>query len=117
MRELSELELGWLAGLLEGEGCFTTTGRKRPYIAVCLQTTDADVIERAAEMIGVPVHRMRTTSPMSAKPQYRTQLQGRRAAELMRLVRPHMGLRRGGRIDELLGLYGAANGGRLELSS
>ena len=117
MRDLTTFELGWLSGILEGEGCFTTTGRRRPYVAVYVQSTDRDVVERAADMIEAGVQTSKHISEISVKPQYRTVVQGRKASEVMQAVRPHMGSRRAARIDELLGLYEAANGGRLELSS
>ena len=42
-------ELSWLAGLLEGEGCFTIEHRKphNPKLRICLSMTDKDVIQRA----------------------------------------------------------------------
>jgi hypothetical protein len=46
-------EVSWLAGLLEGEGCFR-------YANGCptiqLSMTDRDVVERAAKLIGIKAH-------------------------------------------------------------
>jgi hypothetical protein len=56
---MSSFELGWVAGLLEGEGCFfvNTSGTPQygPYayarVAVCM--TDRDVLERLQEVTGI----------------------------------------------------------------
>lgn len=59
MRSLSDLELGWVAGLLEGEGSFTLgtlSNRKREQGARQLQITcamtDLDTIEKLANTVG-----------------------------------------------------------------
>jgi len=59
--QMSDLELGWVAGILEGEGCFFVTTRKTakygPYVyarvTVCM--TDRDIIERLQHVTGVGV--------------------------------------------------------------
>jgi hypothetical protein len=44
-------ELAWAAGLFEGEGsCFVGSGQRQPVVA--LVTTDRDVLERFASIIG-----------------------------------------------------------------
>lgn len=100
-------DVAWLAGLLEGEGWFGDAGRTRGgrHAVVRVRMTDRDVVERVAiAMGGVKVQPAPGRKP-GYKDTYRAQVCGRRAVELMRTVRPHMGDRRGARIDELLEVY------------
>ena len=53
---LSELELGWFAGLIEGEGCFIIKkGKKKNGLscipAVRVVSTDGDVIDRLHKLV------------------------------------------------------------------
>jgi hypothetical protein len=56
---MSDLELGWVAGILEGEGCcFVTTRSKGGYgpyvyarVTVCM--TDRDILERLQRVTGI----------------------------------------------------------------
>jgi hypothetical protein len=97
---MTDVELAWLAGLLEGEGCFSNRAdRNCPVIEV--KMTDLDVINRVAEMFGrtawlIPAQRK------GYQDQYRTKIQGEPARELMRKLLPMMGERRSARIQELL---------------
>lgn len=97
---MTEIELAWLAGLLEGEGCFSfRNDRNLPVVEV--KMTDLDVVNRVAMLMG------RTVTPIPAKqdgwlPQYRARIQGDPARDLMRALLPHMGQRRAARIEELL---------------
>lgn len=106
---MTETERAWLAGLLEGEGCFTaSSGRltktrgQRKYIAVYLMSTDEDVVERGAALMGVACKPVKTTSEISRKPQFRAVVHGEKAAVIMRELLPLMGERRTARIKELL---------------
>lgn len=97
---MTEIELAWLAGLLEGEGCFSYR-RDRDIPVVEVKMTDLDVINRVAMLVG------RTVTPIPPasdrhQPQYRVRTQGDPARELMRALLPHMGRRRSARIEELL---------------
>ena len=97
---MTEIELSWLAGLLEGEGCFSHR-KDRGVPVVEVKMTDLDVINRVAQLMG------RTVTPIPAgregyQPQYRARIQGEPARELMRLLKPYMGQRRAARIEELL---------------
>jgi hypothetical protein len=42
----------WLAGLIEGEGSITLIGRNKTYPIIQMDTTDRDVAERAAMILG-----------------------------------------------------------------
>ena len=101
MTPLCEKDISWLAGWLEGEGCFYLD-KGRPCINVV--TTDYDVILRAANLAGVPDTRIKEAKKRLPhhKQQYYLNLRSGLASEIMRTIRPHMGLRRGNKIDEVL---------------
>lgn len=97
---MTDLELAWLAGLLEGEGCFSYR-KDRNIPTVEVKMCDLNVINRVAMLIGRKV----TPIPPARdgyQPQYRARIQGEPARELMRELLPHMGQRRTARIKELL---------------
>ena len=100
-------ELYWLAGILEGEGSFLMS-RTSPTIQIAM--TDMDVVERAAILM-----RSSTPRPMLGKRgpgllQWRTRCFGDTALELMRLLLPHMGMRRTEQILNVIKLSGARSG-------
>ncbi len=90
-------DLYWLAGLLEGEGCFYLNKRPNVYIRIDLRMTDADIVYRAATIMGV--HRVFTIAPreLNGRPrklQYGLTMGSRRAAAWMMTLWPLMGARR-----------------------
>jgi hypothetical protein len=101
---IDPLDLAWLAGLLEGEGCFSQnkasnrTGTSDS-IRVHVGMNDMDVVERAARLLGTRL--LGPYSPSQAhrdgcvrKPQYRAVVTGAKAAAWMELLLPLMGERR-----------------------
>lgn len=57
-RRFSDIEIAWMAGLLEGEGCFTAEGGQRArfrYPRITLGMTDRDVVERASVLFDARV--------------------------------------------------------------
>lgn len=100
---VTDLELGWLAGLLEGEGSFlhpAPSSPKAPTVAIV--STDRDIVERVAALMGVKYICTTRRNTERWKVSYKTQLKGSRAIALMRQLRPLMGERRGARIDAIL---------------
>lgn len=102
--------IAWLAGLLEGEGCFTyeENGQRWRHARVTLGMTDADVVQRAAALM--PGSRYVVSHPPSRqrlgnKPLHIARCNGRSALTLMRLVLPYMGERRAARITEIINLH------------
>ena len=85
----------------------TVKGKVYYYPRVVVTMTDEDVIQRAARVFGTGVYTVpqRKDRPQD-KQQWRAQINGSRAAELMSLLRPNMGNRRGKKIDEILRQYG-----------
>lgn len=101
---MKETDLAWLAGLLEGEGSFylkTKNGKHVP--AIGLAMTDADIVERAGDLMGTRKAYTRPRRQPGWKDQTEIRITGKRAAELMRTLLPYMGERRRATIAEILG--------------
>lgn len=102
-------ETAWVAGILEGEGCFDYNGgHKKRYPRIRVEMCDTDVVERLHALIGCG--RLSYPTKRGAKPQWRSTallvINGREHVEpLLRAVRPWLGVRRGEKVDELLGAY------------
>lgn len=91
-----DFELGWLAGIMEGEGSFyTIANRGRRYFRLSIESTDEDVITRVASLIGA-----RCDGPLTRKdrpenkPRWRCSLLGKGAINVALALRPHMSRRR-----------------------
>ena len=91
-------DLVWLAGLLEGEGCFTTKSRT-PHVA--LKMTDLDIVERAALLMKDENVTIERRAP-NRKDVFAANVTGTKAIKLMELIQPLMGKRRSARISEIL---------------
>lgn len=91
-------------GLFEGEGSFIAGPPSAPRRAVaCVVSTDRDVIDRAAGLLGSTViTRSRKSAPAHWKPIYEARLRGGRAARFMAAARPYMSRRRQEAIDKAL---------------
>lgn len=92
-------EICWLAGFLEGEGCFFTSPTGSP--AVKTLSTDFDVLARYSELVKRPV-RGPYKDNRGHKDRWEVNLYGEDAVELMLLLLPHMGLRRSNKIRGIL---------------
>ena len=108
-RQPTEVELAWLAGIWEGEGCWGyKKGRTRtysngkvytetPYLKMQIQMTDKDVMERVSEIMDgrkitytdTPAHRA-----AGQKPSYVLSCQGEAAVKWTELMKPFLGNRR-----------------------
>lgn len=101
---MTEIEAAWLAGLLEGEGCFTVFRRRpsgREGTQITLAMTDRDVVQRAADLMGTTVNLMRPARG-NHNAMWRTIASSQRAEDIMLSIRPFMGTRRVARIDDIL---------------
>lgn len=99
-------ELYWLAGLLEGEGSFCTAppSSTQNGILISLQMTDEDVIAKVSELFGVKYSAPKLRNPKH-KQAYQLSLRGRRAKEVMLMIKPLMSLRRQQQIQRALDSY------------
>ena len=108
---LTDYELGWLVGLLEGEGHFRHQNRTQ---RVTINSTDEDVVYKVAALFekitGVPCHPV-VKDPSkynpNAKPQWYLQLYGENARAVMLTVVRHMAYRRRQRIWQCLNKHEA----------
>jgi len=106
---VSDVDIAWLAGILEGEGSFWMStnhvgGKVYRYPKVVVGMTDRDIIERVAGLIGGSVYDM--PRQPGRKAAFRAQVSGVKAAEWMRRLYPWLGERRRAKIDEILKEYG-----------
>lgn len=90
----------WLAGLLEGEGAFDAQRGKYPRIRLAM--TDRDVVGRAASLMDTGIRL--SLHPAPTAPTWHSEVQGPRAAAIMRELLPFMGARRSARIAEVLAI-------------
>lgn len=101
MSNPSDTDIAWLAGLLEGEGCFMVRSGdgagRRPSLAVETKMTDLDIVARVAAMVGGNVVVKPDPRPHH-NTCYSTTVAGAKAERVMRLVLPHMGARRAHKI-------------------
>jgi hypothetical protein len=105
---MMEAELAWLAGLIEGEGCIY---RKKSYrrregatrAGITIKMTDEDVVARATGLMNVGSYQRRPPRQPEHKPAFIVTIEGPKAEDIMRLIRPWMGERRRSKIDEVLG--------------
>lgn len=93
---LSDFRKGWLAGIIEGEGCFTKVG-------IEIEMTDKDVVQEVARIFNRTLRmRHHTYLETGHKPTYRTAIGGPEAVALAACLYPHMSLRRQLKIKKLL---------------
>lgn len=104
----SRENLAWLAGLLEGEGCFTVRkprdrNNSRTYISIVLGMSDEDVVDHAQSVAGLGTRTTQDRSSQGWKRMYHWKVQNQdHAYALMIAVYPWMGTRRQGRIRGLI---------------
>ena len=98
---ISSFVIYWLAGLLEGEGCFS--GRQAGHNPIIqLVMTDPDVVIKAAKLLGA--YRVIKAKPpqVGNKAIYRTVIYGHNAMGWMMTLYSLLGLRRQEKITTLL---------------
>ena len=104
---IDDIELGWLAGLLEGEGHF---GYDRTQLCH-IRMTDYDTIVRCKSLIervfnlSKPITLLTQNGRKNGLPTYGIQTYGATARGIMRLVLPLMGKRRRAQIWRSLNEY------------
>lgn len=95
-------EIAWAAGLFEGEGSVFRT--KWGGVKVQMGMTDLDVLQHLKAVLGGVVngpYQYEAKDGIQRKPQWRWSSTGPNAVRICRLLRPWMGERRRGRMDEL----------------
>ena len=106
---MREADVNWIAGLLEGEGCFTKRtkpGTIRSRVCIMCQMTDSDVLHKLCKIAGVgKVRGPYNNGPRGKLPRYTWQVNGSLAYVLMKELFPHMCSRRQARISKLVSEY------------
>lgn len=93
--------IAWVAGLLEGEGCFCLRSHgHNPFIA--LSMCDLDIVIRVAKILGGHKVIKCKADTRGGKRLFRLNVYGRRAVEWMMTMYPLMGERRQSKIRECL---------------
>ena len=107
-------DAAWLAGLLDGEGCFDNP-RGNPRVRV--KMSDLDVVLRAADIMGASTYHEDDPRAflLNRKPLMVAQITGDRAVAVMRSVLPWMGSRRSAKITEVILAHEARKAGRIRL--
>lgn len=108
---ITDIELGWLAGLLEGEGSFTMNSDSKG-VRVQLAMTDEDIVLRASIIIQSITGKRHTVYCYDApkgKPDwsaaYKLGICGKDAKKVMKRIVRLMGQRRRKKIWQLLNGY------------
>lgn len=97
---LAREQLAWLAGLLEGEGCFYSTPLKATRrFNIQLRMVDRDVVERAGKLMEATVYEKPNGRWASI---WEARARGRKAEELAERLLPFMGSRRSEQIQTAL---------------
>jgi hypothetical protein len=108
---ISDLDLGWAIGLLEGEGCFGAySDKRRPdtwTVKIQMESTDYDVVTRLNTLFLGRVWESNYPSKKKAFPlakdSWRWSISDKqRVKTLCLLIYPHMSLRRKAQIDNVL---------------
>ena len=103
---ITELELGWLAGIFDGEGCVSVTNtaglsRKQHQWSAIVNMTDEDVVRRFHSIIGIGNVRPEPHPPH--KTSWRWKIAGREdVLNFCALLQPHMGERRAAKMAACL---------------
>ncbi len=106
-KERNPLEVAWAAGLFEGEGCVGIYPRPsgKVQIQIRLGMTDQDVVERFASIMGCGSIRKGQPGTGGEKPIYEWCVyEAERVREIVELLRPHLGIRRLAKAEEVLRL-------------
>jgi hypothetical protein len=96
---MKAIDIAWLAGLVEGEGCLSLHSGKYPALAI--RMSDEDVIRRAANLLGT-----RITGPYKTrenyKPTWLCQVNGSLAASWIMTLYVLLGERRQAKAREII---------------
>ena len=104
---MNDTELGWVAGFLEGEGCFQ--GRCKGAVLVSCSQVQREPLERLEKLFGGPIRLYQQKNPKH-QPYHRWHLLGDKAADLMMQIFHLMSPRRREQIEWVLRRWSASTG-------
>jgi transposase len=87
---VTDMDIAWLAGLVEGEGNISINGRS---LTLRIKMGDRDVISWAATLLGAKVYSAAVSDP-KGKPMWLTQVKSSTAAAWIMTIYPWLGVRR-----------------------
>lgn len=109
-------DIYWLAGLLEGEGCFAVNNSKYHTPQITLKMTDLDVVEKAYKLMGITSSLLEEKrSEIGRKRIWWFRAMGSLAVGWMMTLYPLMGERRKAKIKEVLTIWKAGTYKKREL--
>lgn len=102
MNKLGQAEIGWIAGIYEGEGSCTLKGKRS--LTIEIQMTDHDVLERLHALLGIGVLKnpIQRHVYKNSKPVTRFWITSSDAVSFLELVMPWLGRRRKERAEEAI---------------
>lgn len=105
---MTRKEKYWLAGILEGEACFSKSPPSEPNskVGIKVEMTDRDIVERVSSLFGgYSIQKIERDRKESWSDCYRTTVTGSRAIEIMKAIKPIMGERRTKKIESIIESY------------
>lgn len=102
MMKTSIKDIYWLAGILDGEGCFSLDHGKFPIISLAM--TDEDIVVRVRNMINPKVH-ISSRVPLSYKRMYIVRFFNYYSIGWMMTLYPLLSLRRKKQIRDILSVW------------
>ena len=93
-------DIVWLAGILEGEGCFDKASKKS--LRIIIESTDLDVIESVKRITRTSALIISTKKIHNYKDKYKVTVYGNLAIQWVMTIYPLMHRRRREKIKELL---------------
>lgn len=108
---ITDIELGWLAGILEGEGCFRLhhTGNNKHSPSIQLDMVDEDIVLRVQVLLQRITKKNTNINYRQAigkrshyQPSFRLQINGDNAVRVMKAIVKYMGVRRRQKIWQIL---------------
>ncbi len=112
LHDISSFDLGWVIGLIEGEGCFYKKGSNSklkddiycyPLAGFTLMSTDKDIMERLIGLLRLTLNGpYYKKSKKKRKEVWSIQVTGNKAIAIMQAIRQHLGARRQEQIDEAI---------------
>lgn len=107
---ISTFDIYWLAGLLEGEGCFCISkrhanGKTYPKIVISLDMTDLEPVEKVSKLFNRKIWKNNRLAEKGYKPSYRVISENNKAAAWMMTLFPLMSPRRQNKIKECLDVW------------
>jgi hypothetical protein len=105
---VSNTDIGWVAGIVEGEGCIVVSPHNNT-LRLSVEMTDLDVLQKLQRLLGPAARLSKRTGPL--KPNWKTRyilhLCGSRLIQWLQTIYPLMGARRKTKIEAAIAMFKA----------